>query len=815
MPLQSIKGGTWLPNRPPHLNANLATVQLALGVTAYRAGCVIQAPRSGNVTKIGFLCDATSPSSAIVEARMETIDATTGFPTGTLLHSTAYGSVSLSAGTQWYTATLQSPETVTQGAMFAIVFRFTTGSLTNANIHAVSSASCPQEFPYVVGNTGSWLKYQHAPICALEYSLSGYEVVQGAWPVKAVANTSFNNSGTNQRGLRVKLPFPAQVVGAWVWADLDGDAALKLYNNVTPSSPAELASVSIDKDYRYGTTYGRQVYYFNNPVVLNQDAEYFLTLNPSSGTSVILNEVEVNAAALLDGMDGGQNLHLVTRATSGAFTATTTKRPMMGLILDQFPGNLGYFDVTTFGAIGDGTADDTAEIQAAINAAASAGEGSTVFLPLGTYLCEGLDIAGHHQRFMGDGTLKLKNASTAFQVLKVSGNYNSVSGVRVDGNRSGAPTGRAFGMYVTGNYNHVRDVRVFNTRAAGALDAGVGIYAGGEQNLVEQAAVEDAGGPAFSNAGNYNRYQDCTASNWSEVAFYHSASPIDRLDIDGGYFEPGDASITKNCILFEATSGAAAMVVIRNTIVDWKDDFEQSGSPSIAKFAQVDWLILDNCLFKHKQNLVDVEIGATVKRAHLDHTFLSRQLKLVSLYTEAVILLDDVQIGSDALWNGGVQPPNAVLGVGGSQFVARSSQFLGYTAAALEVVLNLSSATSFVHFEASDCAFHSYNTGVTTYEVTTSGTGAVNASRKILWLNNRSSNWGGSASQYSISDGEQRTLFTTRDWSKRVYQGTASPAGSTVTWQNGDIVMRETPTSGGTIGWVKTSSGWKTFGTIT
>lgn len=53
-----------------------------------------------------------------------------------------------------------------------------------------------------------------------------------------------------------------------------------------------------------------------------------------------------------------------------------------------------WFDVTAFGAAGDGVTDDTAAIQAAINAAAAAG-GGTVFVPAGTYLVSaGLSFEG-------------------------------------------------------------------------------------------------------------------------------------------------------------------------------------------------------------------------------------------------------------------------------------------------------------------------------------------------------------------------------------------------------------------------------------
>ncbi len=116
---------------------------------------------------------------------------------------------------------------------------------------------------------------------------------------------------------------------------MDGDATLKLYKGTDVATA--LATVTLDKDYRYGTTYGRQVYYFNNPVVLNQDAEYFLALQATTGTSIILNEVEVSAASLLDGMDGNYSGGALTN-TDGLMLAGEFNRARDVLAFNMTPG---------------------------------------------------------------------------------------------------------------------------------------------------------------------------------------------------------------------------------------------------------------------------------------------------------------------------------------------------------------------------------------------------------------------------------------------------------------------------------------------
>lgn len=52
-------------------------------------------------------------------------------------------------------------------------------------------------------------------------------------------------------------------------------------------------------------------------------------------------------------------------------------------------GDLGWFNVMSYGATGDGTTDDTVAIQAAIDAAAAANNGGVVYFPEGTYIVGG------------------------------------------------------------------------------------------------------------------------------------------------------------------------------------------------------------------------------------------------------------------------------------------------------------------------------------------------------------------------------------------------------------------------------------------
>ena len=79
---------------------------------------------------------------------------------------------------------------------------------------------------------------------------------------------------------------------------------------------------------------------FAAPHVLSINSNYRLVLKP--GASDIKNdEWVVDSASILDAWEGGSKMHLTTRVDAGSWTETTTTRPDMGLIIDQFDDGVG------------------------------------------------------------------------------------------------------------------------------------------------------------------------------------------------------------------------------------------------------------------------------------------------------------------------------------------------------------------------------------------------------------------------------------------------------------------------------------------
>ena len=118
--------------------------------------------------------------------------------------------------------------------------------------------------------------------------------------------------------------------------------------------------------------------------------------------------------------------------------------------------------VKDFGAVGDGTTDDTAAIQAALNA------NLAVYFPPATYLVSALTLQGF-QKISGYGatlqastpTGKILTCPTGTNGIQTT-NYTEISGLSINGYSSSISSGSA-GIYTTGNNTFtIKDVKVKN-----------------------------------------------------------------------------------------------------------------------------------------------------------------------------------------------------------------------------------------------------------------------------------------------------------------------------------------------------------------
>ena len=312
-----------------------------LDAAADRVACVFYAPKAGDIRKLGFMVGAvTKNATTTLVMSLQNVDLTTGNPDTTEDQTATIANADIVANTMVLSGNLSADRTVTAKELLAMVVRFGTfvaGDLVNiqTQTHGTEGQG-PVRAEYAVVNlTGSYSKITNGmAVVEIEYSdgTHAYMPLQSPWA--ATSSDTFNNTSTpDEIGLQFQIPFPARLSACWLLGDMDGDFDLILY-----SASAKTTMKSVDKDVRSSLTAGVYEYHFATPVSLLANTTYVLALAPSSATSCLLRNVSVRAAVAWDQTCGGQTWRYATAknpATTADFTATTTKRPVMGLVFDQ------------------------------------------------------------------------------------------------------------------------------------------------------------------------------------------------------------------------------------------------------------------------------------------------------------------------------------------------------------------------------------------------------------------------------------------------------------------------------------------------
>ena len=102
-----------------------------------------------------------------------------------------------------------------------------------------------------------------------------------------------------------------------------------------------LATKSISGGAMLTATANRAHIWFDTPQAILKDTYYRLVVKPTTANSVTVYDNTLHSAAALDSLPGGQNAHLTTRVDAGSWTDTTTRKPIMGVLCDQFDDQTG------------------------------------------------------------------------------------------------------------------------------------------------------------------------------------------------------------------------------------------------------------------------------------------------------------------------------------------------------------------------------------------------------------------------------------------------------------------------------------------
>lgn len=321
--------------------ATLTYSSLLIDAVTEKVGYIFRVSEAGAITEVGFR-NGTHTVNGVADVRLETVDLTTGNPSGTLIGTNANGSQTINAANSWWTTTLTTGPTVAVGDQIAVVIEVPTASTLQTNISVISSGFLPQQFPYTSFFTSSaWAKQTTVPVAALGYT-GVYPITEGFYPYSAFSGPVFNSStaGADERGNRITLPYTARAVAVYAYLDLDAATDIVLYDT---NGTTALVTISHDSDVRSTTAAGIFYWPLTTPITMTAGGTYRIVAKPTTTTNIGLGEFSVASAAIMTGaIDAGAEVYLTTRVDAGGWTDTATSRALIGLEFDGMDLGAGF-----------------------------------------------------------------------------------------------------------------------------------------------------------------------------------------------------------------------------------------------------------------------------------------------------------------------------------------------------------------------------------------------------------------------------------------------------------------------------------------
>jgi Pectate lyase superfamily protein len=233
-----------------------------------------------------------------------------------------------------------------------------------------------------------------------------------------------------------------------------------------------------------------------------------------------------------------------------------------------------YYNVKQYGAVGDGSTDDTAAIAAA-RSAANSGGGGIVFYPKGTYITGPQTLYPNVSDYgsgIGATILKLKAGSNAdlfsaqTSSINLSATYNSgilgilsnfsIQNMTLDGNKANQTAGPSYPLRFYG-YNFIlRDVEILNGYTGGALidwNNTLEIASPSDQmeSLIDTTKIHDCNGIGLQMGGPHDsRLHNVISFNHTSHGFHFASNAMGILCTNcHGYNFPNTAGVC--CYLIE------------------------------------------------------------------------------------------------------------------------------------------------------------------------------------------------------------------------------------------------------------------------
>lgn len=324
----------------------IAHTGLTINASGDRVAFIVQVPKSGTLDQFEFrVGTVTNNPDNGVKFSFQDIDVTTGLPDA-VVDQFANHVAALSSNT-WITPDNVMTDTgagggvkrtVTKGDMLACVIDFVTFVASDSfNVQTQASSGTLATNPFYIGDasTGTYAKASGIPNLVLKYSDGTYaEFPYPVLPASAINARAFSSSSTpDERALRFQVPVSCRVSGFWVYGQFGANCDMVLYDS---DGTTVLGTSTIDSDIRGINNSRTSMGFFSSSVTLAANTTYRLSVKPATTTTITVYDFDVDSAGLMAAAQGGAQLYGSTRTDAGAWTDTTTQRPICGVLIDGF-----------------------------------------------------------------------------------------------------------------------------------------------------------------------------------------------------------------------------------------------------------------------------------------------------------------------------------------------------------------------------------------------------------------------------------------------------------------------------------------------
>lgn len=294
MGLINLGGQLPFPSPPVGLAGAPTFGNLLTDAANEKVAFVFQAPKTGSIDSIGFRTSTVTTGGVNWDIRLETVDTSTGFPTGTLVGTNTNFSQAIASAddNKWFEVTLTAAASVTENEYYAVVISAPGSGSFSANFSYFADAY-GGGFPCALLYTGSWaLQTGGGPQFTVRYTDGTYPPISGVSPFMTMSTVTYNNTSTPDiYANKITLPFDCCVDGFWIWADLDGDYQINVYSSdgvtVLVSGVCTAAiPITSSPSFNYGRLF--------SGVTLSKNTEYILGVEPTTATSLSMYTLDFN-----------------------------------------------------------------------------------------------------------------------------------------------------------------------------------------------------------------------------------------------------------------------------------------------------------------------------------------------------------------------------------------------------------------------------------------------------------------------------------------------------------------------------------------